>query len=90
MASDSAPERAVDLASCVANEHEPLPPELRPNIDHIVTETEEAVDNLYSEKQQRLLIEPLFSSWRGGDKSFVAMANVGLFIRSGSRPLFPT
>lgn len=57
------------------------------NIDHIVTEDDTPVDNILSEKQQRLLTEPLYSSWAGpeGDteegkrRPFLIAANVGLF-----------
>ncbi|MBE2197485.1 MAG: Uma2 family endonuclease [Anaerolinea sp.] len=54
----------------------------RPNLDHLVTEDDTPVDNIFSEKQQRLLTEPLYTSWGGppgDDPSFVALANVGLF-----------
>ena len=43
---------------------EPLP-DVAPNIDDLVTEDDTPVDNLPSEKQQRLLTEPLYSSWSG-------------------------
>ncbi len=46
------------------------------------------MDNVYSEKQQRLLTEPLYSSWDAGQK-FMAMANVGLFYAVGRPPLVP-
>ncbi len=64
---------------------------LRPNLDHLVTEDGAAVDNLFSEKQMRLLTEPLFSSWPGpgGGRPFVAMANVGLFYGLHAPPLVP-
>ena len=70
---------ATDVVS-----HEPLlvlPPELHPVVDHLVTEDDRPVDNVFSEKQQRLLTESLHSSWSGpgGERPFVAMANVGLF-----------
>ena len=42
-----------------------LPVELHPNIDHIVTEDDTPVDNVFSEKQQRLLTEALYASWSG-------------------------
>jgi len=47
--------------------HDPLqvlPVELRPNVDHLVTEDDTPVDNVFSEKQQRLLTEPLYASYR--------------------------
>lgn len=58
-----------------------LPPELHPDVDHLVTEDDTPVDNIFSEKQQRLLAEALHSSWPGPGEGrpFVAMANVGLF-----------
>jgi Uma2 family endonuclease len=51
-----------------------------PEIDYerLVTEDGEPVDNLFSEKQQRLLVEPLYSSWNPGSP-FIAAANVGIF-----------
>ena len=71
------------MATDVAN-HDPilaLPPEMHPNVDHLVTEDDTPVDNIFSEKQERLLVEPLRISWPGPGNGipFVAMANVGLF-----------
>ncbi|HJT76432.1 MAG TPA: Uma2 family endonuclease [Gemmataceae bacterium] len=62
----------------------PLPvlaPEDYPDIDALVVEDDLPVDSIFAEKQQRLLTEPLYASWRGpGDGgSFLALANVGLF-----------
>jgi hypothetical protein len=54
-----------------------LAPPVRPCLDHIVTEDDTPVDNMFSEKQQRLLTEPLYSSWDAG-RPFLATANVGL------------
>jgi Uma2 family endonuclease len=68
-----------------------LPVELHPVVDHLVTEDDTPVDNIFSEKQQRLLTEPLHSSWAGPgrQRSFVAMSNVGLFFTVRRRPLVP-
>jgi Uma2 family endonuclease len=62
-----------------------------PGIDHLVTEDDSPVDNIFSEKQQRLLTEPLFSSWtpEGGRRNFVALANVGFFYSVRQPPLVP-
>ena len=49
------------------SEHRPLPVELHPNIDHLVTEDGAPVDNQFSEKQQRLLVEVLYCSWQPGE-----------------------
>jgi len=68
-----------------------LPPELRPNVEHLVTEDDTPVDNIFSEKQQRLLTEPLYSSpeWAGTGRPFVALANVGLFYAIREPPFVP-
>ena len=68
-----------------------LPPELHPNVDHLVTEDDTPVDNIYSEKQQRLLTEPLYSSWNGPGpgRRFVVMSNVGLFYAIRQPPYVP-
>ncbi len=52
------------------------PPE--PDISHLVIEDDEPVDNMYSERQQSLLTECLYTSWNPG-RPFVALANVGMF-----------
>jgi Uma2 family endonuclease len=67
------------------------PAALAPNIDHIVTEDDTPVDNMFSDKQQRLLTEPLYSSWAGPgqDRPFVAAANVGVFAAIYQPPLVP-
>ncbi len=59
-----------------------------PDISHIVTEDDTSVDNFQSEKQQRLLVEPLYSSW-STDLSFIAAANVGLFYALKESPIVP-
>ena len=68
-----------------------LPVELRPCVDNLVTEDDTPVDNIYSEKQQRLLTEPLYSSWKPTTEStsFVAFANVGLFYAIKQPPYVP-
>jgi Uma2 family endonuclease len=50
----------------------------------LITEDDEPVDNPFSEKQQRLLVQTLYSSWTPPAKgrkprSFWAAANVGIF-----------
>jgi Uma2 family endonuclease len=66
---------------------EPLPT-VRPCLDNIVTEDDTPKDNMFSEKQQRLLTEPLYSSWNPG-RAFLATANVGLFYAVRQPPLVP-
>jgi Uma2 family endonuclease len=66
-------------------------PELCPNVEHLVTEDDTPVDGVLSEKQMRLLTEPLFTSWSGpGEgRTFVALANVGLFYSVDKPPYVP-
>lgn len=59
-----------------------------PDIAHLVTEDDTPVDNLFSAKQQRLLVEPLYTSWQP-DRPFVADANVGIFRTPRHAPIVP-
>lgn len=58
------------------------------DISNLVVEDDTPVDNFQSEKQQRLLVEPLYSSW-SPDLPFIAAANVGLFYALKQDPLVP-
>lgn len=49
-----------------------------PDVSQIITEDDTPVDNLFSAKQQRLLVESLYTSWQI-DRPFVADANVGIY-----------
>lgn len=77
---------------------------LKEIVKTLVTEDDEPVDNLFSEKQQRLLTEPLYSSWTppppetpeaedSNDslkpRPFLAAANVGVFFSVHQAPLVP-
>ena len=55
-----------------------------PDVSHLITEDDTPVDNLFSEKQHRLLTESIHVSWKPGFP-FVAMTNVGVFV-SPNRP----
>ena len=68
-----------------------LTPDDYPDISHIVTEDDTPVDNFPSEKQQRLLTEPLYSSWAGpGEgRTFLVAANVGLYASLHQPSLVP-
>ncbi len=61
---------------------------IEPNISHIITEDDEPMDNIFSEKQQRLLTESLNTSWRPG-RPFLALANVGIFYGVNMPPIVP-
>ena len=66
-------------------------------VKNLVTEDDEPVDNIFSEKQQRLLTEPLYSSWSpqpdedhpDTPRPFLAAANVGVFFSVNQQPLVP-
>ena len=62
-----------------------------PDIQDLVTEDDTPVDNLPSEKQQRLLTEPLYSAWAGpGEgRTFLAAANVGIFYQARHPAIVP-
>ena len=58
-----------------------------PDLSGLITEDDTPLDSTYAEKDQRLLTEPLYSSWRGPGpgRPFLALANVGYFY-SPKRP----
>jgi hypothetical protein len=60
-------------------------------IEDLVISDDEPVDNIFVEKQQRLLTETLYTSWRGPGKgqTFLAMSNVGLFPELKQTPIVP-
>jgi len=68
-----------------------LPPECVPNLDDLVIQDDTPVDGILSEKNMRLLTEPLYSSWLGPGpgRGFLALANVGVFHTAGEPPLVP-
>ncbi len=61
------------------------------DLTHIVTEDDEPVDNIFSAIQQRLLVEPLYSSWTGPgeERPFFAESNIGVFYLLKAPPLVP-
>ena len=63
---------------------------LGPDVSGLITEDDTPVDNVFSEKQRRLLTEPLHASWTapGGGRYFLA-ANVGVFAMAVNDPLVP-
>jgi Uma2 family endonuclease len=65
---------------------------LIPDIDTLITEDDEPVDNVFSAKQQRFLIETLYANtalWNPEAVPFIADANVGVFISPTEPPLVP-
>ena len=64
-------------------------------IGSLLTEDDEPLDNLFSAKQQRLLVESLYTSWKpidretGEKRNFFADANVGLYFAVHQPPLVP-
>jgi hypothetical protein len=68
-----------------------LDPEVIPDLDALITEDSKPVENSFIEKQQRVLTEPLYSSWPGPEpgRPFLVQANVGLFYAMAQPPLVP-
>ena len=66
-------------------------PQVSVDIESLVTEDDTPVDNMPSEKQQRLLTEPLYSSWGGpgAGRTFLAAANVGVFPEARNPAIVP-
>lgn len=67
-----------------------LDPDVRPSVEHLVIDVNEPSD-IYSVRQRWLLVSPLYASWSGpGDgRSFLALANVGLFFSVNRPPVVP-
>jgi Uma2 family endonuclease len=74
------------------------PVDLKEVIENLVTEDDEPVDNLFSAKQQRLLVQSLYSSWTpprkedqpaGEQRKFLADTNVGVFFSPYQPPVVP-
>ncbi|MDX2231169.1 MAG: Uma2 family endonuclease [Leptolyngbyaceae cyanobacterium bins.349] len=61
---------------------------ITPDISHLVLEDDVPVDNFQSEKQQRLLTEPLYSS-PVLPPPFIAAANVGIFYSINQEGIAP-
>ncbi|MBD2776849.1 Uma2 family endonuclease [Iningainema tapete] len=59
-----------------------------PDISQLEIEDDKPVDNFQSEKQQRLLVEPLYSN-RVLATPFIAAANVGIFYSRKQEPVVP-
>lgn len=67
-----------------------LDPSVFPDTSLLITEDGKPVDNLFVEKQYRLLTEPLWASWKAPDGlPFLVTANVGLFYQYKKPPLVP-
>jgi hypothetical protein len=68
-----------------------LLPEELPNVANLIIEDGKPVDNIFSERQMRLLVEPLYSSWVRPEwiRSLIALANVGMFSPLTSRHSSP-
>ncbi|MBI2372599.1 MAG: Uma2 family endonuclease [Deltaproteobacteria bacterium] len=67
-----------------------------PDISHIVIDDGEPVDNLISERQKHLFVEPLYGSYSGPPpkadglpRPFFAGSNIGLFAAIRGLPLVP-
>ncbi len=73
-----------------------LPYDLAEITRNLVTEDDVPVDNLFSAKQRRLLVEPLYSSWQPpavegstAPRIFLADSDVGIFSSPHQPPIAP-
>lgn len=82
----------VDVSHLVTedDEVEELTEKIEVDVSHLVTEDETPVDNLPSEKNQRLLTSSLYSGWKApGEAKFLATANVSIFNSVKENPIVP-
>jgi len=81
------PEQAAPSTRPLTEEAEALTPEelaeFARRMETLITEDDAPVDNLFSAKQQRLLIDSLYASWQHPTfgKRFLAEANVAVYFR---------
>ncbi len=61
---------------------------IKPDLSNLVTEDDEPVDNFASAKQQRFLVEPLYSSAKLA-RPFLADSNVAIYSTPGAAPIVP-
>jgi Uma2 family endonuclease len=67
-----------------------VPAEAVPDLEQFVIEDGKPVDDILTEKQRRLLTEPLQTGWSAPDgQPFVVMANVGVFHALREPPIVP-
>lgn len=73
-----------------------LPYDLAEITRNLVTEDDVPVDNLFSAKQRRLLVEPLYSSWQpprlegeSAPRVFLADSDVGIYMSPYQPPIAP-
>lgn len=68
-----------------------IPPQHIPDPNELVMDDGAPIDNVFTEKQQRLLAEALYASWAGpGEgRTFKVLVNVGLFYKWKQPPLVP-
>jgi hypothetical protein len=67
-----------------------VPPEVLPDLSQFVIEDGKPVDGILTEKQMRLLTEPLQTGWSAPeDQPFVVMADVGVFYADREPPIVP-
>lgn len=63
------------MSSALAQSEEP---EFQLDTSHLITEDDEPLDSTFQERQQRILPDALYASWKPGT-TFLAFSNVGLF-----------
>lgn len=86
----------VSVAPLLASPHGARSDIDEPDESLLVTEDDTPLDGILTEKQERLLSEPVYTSWSGpppGDdgapRPFAVLANVGLFSTPAEQPVVP-
>jgi len=78
----------------ISDDTEEVIAEVEAYMETLVTEDDEPVDNIFSDYQRRLLVEPLRSSWHsqdenGAPRKFLAATDVAIYWAVGRQPLAP-
>jgi hypothetical protein len=67
-----------------------VPDVIEPDYEQFITEDDTPVDNIYSERQHRLLTDALHASWKAPDEQpHLAATDVGLYYAIGEAAIVP-
>lgn len=80
--------KIVETETSTTAQHQNAAETIELDISHIQTDDQAPVDSLFAERQQRLLIESLYASWKP-DRPFLACENVGVFYGLYLPPIVP-
>lgn len=80
--------KIVETETATMAQHPAAAEAIEIDISHIQTDDQTPVDSFFAARQQRLLIESLYASWKP-DRPFLACENVGVFYGLYLPPIVP-